>query len=350
MTQQLHPQLQLAWQGRLGELVTEFSWSPSGFGWAASAANGEIVWNSSGLDELQILRSADGSAIDCLAFSADGHLLAAGGQSGQLLLWDCSDPLQLPRLIAEIPLGGQDRWIDRLVWHPTAPRLAIGCGDRVKIWDAVDNREIATHTFSRSTIFDLNWHPHGESIAIAGSKGVEIWAVGDPTVLIHRLDTDTASLKTAWCENGRYLAVGNLDRTLTIMDGQHPQDPWILQGCPGKIRHLSWLAGARVPCAIVASGKALVLWELDRSAQAWVGQLLEGHQATVTALAAHPQHPMSISGDADGEGCLWSAQGEIEQIFTNFVNGLTTLQWHPQGSHLGMGGRSGQIEIWLASA
>ena len=321
--------------------MTAFAWSPAGDSWAASSANGEALWNS-GFDELDVLRRSDGRSIDKIAFSADGRWLAAGGQAGKLWVWNCEDLQLPPQLVATIKI---DRWIEQLVWHPTTAHLAISHDRQVKIWDAIADREIGKWQFDKSSVFDLRWHPAGLALAVAGYKGVQLWSPGANAAQIERLEVDTASIKLAWSDDGRYLATGNLDRTLTIRDAHHPDDPWILQGCPGKIHHLRWLAGTNRPCVAVAGGTALLLWELSPDTTAWSGRFGAGHQSTVTALTAHPQVAVPTSGDNDGYLCLWSVAGEIEQIFRNTVSGITTLDWHTRGQHLAIGHLSGEIEI-----
>jgi WD40 repeat protein len=346
LTQSYRSELELSWQGRASDLITDLAWSPTGTSWAAGSANGEVVWNS-GSDELIFLKSADDRSIDKIAFSADGCWLAACGRAGKLYLWNYADRQLPPQLVKTVAI---DRWIERLVWHPTAAWVAIGYDRHIKLWDAISDCEIANWQFDRSSVFDLQWHPDGSAIAVAGYKGVQIRSLGTNTAQIERLDTDTATLHLAWSENGRYLAAGNLDRTLMLMDRQQPDDRWILQGCPGKIRHLHWLAGITSPCLAVASGAELLLWELSQAGSEWSGRIGLGHQSNITALTAHPQCATPTSGDNDGYICLWSIAGEIEQICRNTVSGITTLHWHAQGQSLACGHVNGEVELWVASA
>jgi WD40 repeat protein len=346
LTQNYRSELELSWQGRASDFITDFARSPIGTSWVACTANGEIAWNS-GSNELDFLKSADDRSIDNISFSADGRWLAAGGRAGKLYLWNCADRLLPPQLVTTIAI---ERWIERLVWHPTAARLAISYDRHVKLWDVITDRELVDWQFDRSSIFDLQWHPDGATIAVAGYKGVQIWSPEDETAEVERLATDTATIRLAWTEDGRYLAAGNLDRTLTLMARQHPDDPWILQGCPGKIRHLCWLAGATSPCLAVASGTELLLWELSQPTTEWSGRIGSGHQSNITALTAHPQFAIPTSGDNDGYICLWSIAGEIEQICHNTVSGITTLEWLEHGQHLACGHSNGEIELWVASA
>jgi hypothetical protein len=347
LTENFGSELQLEWQDQLSDLVTGLVFSPNGDAWAASSAAGEAIW-STGSSEMVLLQEADGRSIDGIAFSADGLWLAAGGQAGELLIWNCDNTNSPPQLFARINFN---KWIEHLVWHPAKPYLAVSYGNRVTIWDVLTAQSMLIWKFDRSSIFDLAWHPAGEYLAVAGYKGVQFLSIRDGLASINRVETDTASLKVAWSSDGRYLAVGNLDRTLTIVDWHQPQDSWTLQGCPGKIRRLDWIAGTTTPCLAVASGTTIVLWSLTPDQTTWDGKLLEGHQDTVEALATHPHTPILASGGADGYACLWSAQGEIEQILTNpILSKFTALAWHPHDASLRIGSQSGVIGLWSRSA
>ncbi|WP_373539070.1 WD40 repeat domain-containing protein [Chamaesiphon sp.] len=339
-------ELQLAWQGQLSDFVTGLVYAPDGRGWAASSAAGEIVWVA-GHSEPVVLQAADGHSISSIAFSADGRYLAAGGQAGQIWIWDCADPSVPPQAMATMEI---DRWIEQLAWHPTQPYLAISYDSQVQIWDVPLSTELVAWTFDKSSVFDLAWQPLGGYLAVAGYKGVQIWSPTDRQAPSYHLPVDTASINIAWSRNGRYLAAGNLDRTLTIMDWEHPDDQWTLQGCPGKIRQLTWLADTNTYYLAVASGVAIVLWSLTSDANTWDGQLLEGHQDIVNVAIAHPQTATLASGGADGYTCWWSSQGEIAQILPPSVSKFTALAWHPQGLYLATGTHTGEISIWSIPA
>jgi WD40 repeat protein len=80
------PLLKQRSQGTLNDYVTAIAWSPN-CSLAIASAAGEILLVNPETQAEIILQEAKGESIDCLAFSADGQYLAAGGQSGQLLIW-----------------------------------------------------------------------------------------------------------------------------------------------------------------------------------------------------------------------------------------------------------------------
>jgi WD40 repeat protein len=340
-------ELELEWQGQLGDLVTALVCAPNGRGWVASSAAGEVVWNA-GLLELVQLQAADGQLIDRIAFSADSRWLATGGQAGVVWIWNCENSQLPPQLVQQIHIG---RWIEHLVWQPIESHLAIGYGAQVQIWDIPTATQISQCRLDKSSIFDLTWHPAGKYLAMAGYKGVQFESFQAEQPPLQRLEVDTASLQLAWSRDGRYLAAGNLDRTLTITDWQHPAEHWTLTGCPGKIRQILWINTSTTPCLAVASGSAIVIWQLNLDLMTWTGLFLEGHQDIVTTLVAHPGQPIFGSASNDGYSCLWSAEGEIGQIIsTDPCTPLTTLVWHPDAAYLITGSQLGSISLWQIPA
>jgi WD40 repeat protein len=344
-------ELQLIWQGHLHDLVTSIAYSPDGRGWVASSAAGEIIWNS-GLSELVILSEPTGQSIDHIAFSADHRWLAAAGQAGELLVWNCDDINLPPQLVTRTKF---DQWIEHLVWHPINPHLAISYGSQTTIWNPITAESIATWKFGKSSVFDLAWHPIDSYLAIAGYKGVEIWSLlnDDASAPIDHLAVETASLKIAWSDDGHYLVAGNLDQTLNILDWHDRSNQWTLQGCEGKIRQLVWITDATnsLACLAVASGTSIVLWRLIHNSDTWTGELLEGHQGIVEILVVPNHLSILTSGGADGYLCLWSPAGEIVQILTTpIIARFTSLCWHPRHLQLVAGNEAGVIALWRIPA
>ncbi|WP_310483995.1 hypothetical protein [Chamaesiphon sp. VAR_48_metabat_403] len=355
MTENLESELELVWSGRSSDLVTDLNYVPTGGSWVASSAAGEVLWNA-GLAELVTLKPADGLSIERASFSADGRWLAAGGQAGKLFIWNCEDTQIPPQLVQTIDIG---TWIEHLSWHPHQSLLAIGSGKQIQIWTPLAKTAINTWNFDRSSVFDLAWHPHGGELAVAGYKGIRIWTLQQPKLPPSSINVNTASINIAWSGDSRYLAAGNLDRTLTICDRQQPDESWTLTGCSGKIRQLAWLVGTNNHCLAVASGMTIVLWQLSVDATTWNGRLLEGHQGIISTLIAHPNTPKLVSGGADGYACLWAENGEIEQIIVGVasrnenrsnLSEFTSISWYPQHPYLATGNRVGELCIWRIPA
>jgi WD40 repeat protein len=344
------PQLQRCWQGQLSDYVTAIAWSPDGQILAASSAQGEVVlWRE---QQPLTLQPGQGASLNCLSFSEDGKFLAAGGQDGQVSLWQ--DQGGAWQLVGN--LQHSSAWIDRLAWSPTTQQLAVSSGREVLIWQASANstyQRVAQLSFGESSVLDLSWHPQGKSLAVSGYQGLKVWSAknwaGEPEVMT----VPSASLAIAWSPNGKYLAAGNLDRTLFVWERGNAH-PWQMQGFPGKVRQLAW---SGVPDAagnaLLASCSAedLVAWQQDRDPEVgWRALVLNHHSAVVQAIAFQPHTLLLASAAADGQVALWQGAKRLTQVLEGAVQGFTSLAWHPRGHQLAAGGIQGEVLVWEQDA
>ncbi|MEO0490161.1 MAG: hypothetical protein AAFZ49_11470, partial [Cyanobacteria bacterium J06659_2] len=111
--------LDVCQRGHLNDYVTAIAWSSKQPTLAIASAAGEIILVNPETQKESCLQEANGESIDCLAFSSDGQYLAAGGQSGQLLIWTIHPFTHSPTILPH-----PRTWLDSLAWNPTRNELA----------------------------------------------------------------------------------------------------------------------------------------------------------------------------------------------------------------------------------
>lgn len=327
------------WQGALDDYVTALAWSPCGEYLAVSSSNGDVVlWTEAQLTSL--LPSKPDCAIDCLSFSADGQYLAATGQQGDVFVWQVK-ALDQPPTVLQNP----HCWIDQLVWHPKHPWLAFGVGSQVQVWDADQGQPLTQLDFAASSVLGLAWHPDENLLAVSGHTGVKVWHGNDWDTEPEFIEVPGASIDVAWSWDGRYLASGNLDRTLTVVSWGKPP-PWLMQGFPGKVRQVDWAVPVANKPSLVAAAclDGVTVWQ--RQGQGWESRVLEKHKGTVVAITFHPTTQLLASAAQDGQLCLWQNAKTLQQTLKGVASGFSAVAWHPQGTYLAAGGDQGEILIW----
>lgn len=344
------------WQGQLSDYVTAIAWSPTQASFAASSAAGEVqFWPS--INQLRdrpasttghpLLTTQSGRSIDCLAFSPDGQFLAAGGQAGWVKIWHLQT--QQPELIAT--LNHAPAWVDHLAWNPTQNQLAFSLGKSVQVWDATQRCIIANLNFDRSSVLNLTWHPAGDRLTVSGYQGVKIWTAQDWQDDPYLLTIPSATVAIAWSPDGKYIAAGNLDRTITVLEWGNPH-PWVMRGFSGKIRQLAWSdvsAPMKAPLLASASAESIVIWQKHPDdAIGWAGRGLGNHDGIVQSIAFQPQSLSLASAADDGWVGVWDQAEQIAQTLNGASAGFTCLAWHPQADYLAAGGRQGELLIWSA--
>lgn len=335
------------WRHQLSEYVTQVVWSPDGNFLAACSAAGEIVVQSFRTDVSATPDPLDASTapIDQLAFSTDGQFLATGDQSGQVRVW----MLQGYRFVPLMTHNRKGCWIEHLCWHPTEPLVAFNVGHTTEVLDVTAQSVVAKLDFENSSVLCLTWHPTNAQLMVGGYQGLKVWNSHnwqeDPLVV----ELSSASLAIAWSPDGRYLASGNLDRTITVLewrDNEPNPKPWVMSGFPGKIRHLAWSFDSRLAAASV---EGVVIWKRDLNPLVgWDGQLLEGHTKAVEAIAFQPNTKHLASAGADACVNLWHNAERLSQTLTQ-TQGFSSLCWHPQGKFLATGGGQGELLVWSQS-
>ena len=327
---------------KLADYVTALAWSSQGEILAASSAAGEvIVWENRKLITLQ---TATNQAVNCLAFSHNGKYLAIGGQDGKVKIW-CEN--QLITTLENAPI-----WVDQLAWSYTNNQLAFSLGPYVQIWDADTLEVVVTLNFNDSSILGIDWRKDGKYLAINGYKGVKIWSTQDWNAEPFIFSIPSVSITTIWSPDGEYLASGNMDRTLTVLQWENP-DPWVMRGFPGKIRQLAWSdlkTATGAPILAASSVEGIVAWEksVDESV-GWEARILTNHVDIIQAISFAPQSLILASAGADGWLCLWDENQEVSQILTDTEAGFSTLSWHSQGQLLAAGSEQGELIIWSTS-
>lgn len=339
--------LEQRFQGTLNDYVTAIAWSPNSSTLAIASAAGEILLANAETQTENLLQEANGQSIDCLAFSSDGQYFAAGGQSGQLLIWSMY-PANPSTSHSPTVLPHPRTWLDHLAWNPTCNELAFSLGRYAQIWDAETAEIVTTLQFENSSVLDLAWHPQGKHLAVSGHQGVKIWCRADwekdPVVR----EIAAASIAIALSPDGQYLASGNLDFTLLVwpFDSDYP---WQMQGFPGKVRQLAWsdITIGQAPLLACASGPMVFSWHKKSDASdGWDAQVLNLHDERVNAIAFQPGTTLLASAAEDGWLYLWSQARQIAQILEGAPQGFSTLAWSPNGEWLAAGGQQGEWLMW----
>ena len=113
--------------------------------------------------------SARGFAVYSLAFSADGHTLAAGGGSGRVRLWDVTNPAH-PRDVGTV--SADARAIVAVALRHDGTALATSnIGGRVRLWDLGGAEPVLASETPVSRARGLAFSPDGTMLVICGARG-----------------------------------------------------------------------------------------------------------------------------------------------------------------------------------
>jgi WD40 repeat protein len=101
---------------------------------------------------------------------------------------------------------------------------------------------------------------------------------------------NSASIVTAWSRDNKYIASGNLDNTVTVLEYGLPIS-WVMRGFPGKISNLTWSQSLsnNTPLLAASSVEGIAVWKKEANDEdGWNANVLTLHESKIQALLFHP--------------------------------------------------------------
>ena len=312
-----------------------------------------------------------------LAVSSDERWVAAGGDAGNIQLWDLHNLESAPRLLQghegpvyDLAFGtdnhtlysaGGDGTLRRWSW-PAAGSAAGS--DAQAVQGKVITGAVSTVPGERqSPLYALAVSPDGSRLAAAGEDGVvALWQTGAAPADVLTLQGHMGAVNTvAFSPDGHQLASAGIDGTVRIWSSQDGEQLALLAAGEG-----STLANFINLVMFSPDGKWLASGSSDGNVRLWrvpageaAGQTqtnpsvasipLLGHAAAVNALAFSPDGGWLASADDGGEVRLWSVGQPDDSILlgrhTGNVRGLAFVEGD-SGPVLVSTGYDGEVRLW----
>src|SRR5262245_34393201 len=121
---------------------------------------------------LGTIRLRHSSAVECLAYSADGRFLATGSWNGEMRLWDAASG----KLVRDFEFVNTSNNIIRAVaLSPDGRLLAAGQGE-LALWDvATGQKRLVIQQRPPGWLTALTFSPDGRALAVCTSQSPKVW-------------------------------------------------------------------------------------------------------------------------------------------------------------------------------
>ena len=323
----------LAWSGD-GELLVSAGWDTSARVWKIDDADPQMLLNS----------HAD--QVFTLAFSPKGETLATADSDHTIHIW--TDPI-----------GGRSRHVLHghvdeircLTFDATGERLASAGSDRVvHIWDVETGTLLAgpnpqgRHGIA---IIESKTHP---LIASTGSPSFRLWDQATGSEQLPQFDGPAQSVAAS--ADGRWLAIGGNDHFTRLYDLRSPKsDPKLLEATKPPIGNVAFAPDGSMLTHTSPKDGLVWIWNTETAEPKLI--LIEAADGcTLEALAFHPDGShVAVGGidylstcDRDGAVCVWDLQTEKKSA--TFDNGVTALAFDSTGRYLAGAGINDRIYVW----
>ena len=233
----------------------------------------------------------------CLTFSADGRTLAIGTDDGLIRLLD------MPSGHERAVLRGHNGAVRSVAFSADAHQLVSTSENRsLMLWDALAGVPVGPLHPGRegyNSVLFAAFSADGRHVAV----GEPSWCAEDITVLdsetgkvCHRLTGHNTGVEAlAFSPDGRTLATAGQDRCIKLWDWAHDNEPITLSDGVGHVKSLAfsrdgaWLAYA-------GDDDTLTVWDVARGRSLMVGRFLRSNSdnGTDTLRSASPKLSMAI--------------------------------------------------------
>lgn len=285
------------------------------------------------------------SAVNSIAISPDGNILASGHDDKTIKLWDLNSKKQA------YTFAGHSQAVKSVVFSPDGEILATASDDKtIKLWNVNALQEIRTLFGHTHAVKSVAFSPDGELLA-SGSwdKTVKLWDVKTReeicTLTGHQLQVSAV----AFSPDGQLLASASFDRTIRLWSkGELKNRPHytflgILSGHAWAVLAIAFSPNGNV-LATGSDDNTIKLWEVN------TGQVIStllGHSWSVVTLAFSADGETLISGSRDKIVKFWSVSTKQEVgTLSGHVDSVSTVAISPDAQVIASGSRDKTIKLW----
>lgn len=292
-------------------------------------------WETSALETWQ----AHQGSVSCIAWNADGTLLASTAADGTLKLWEASTGQCLQSF-----QGYNDGW-ESLAVSPDGKWLASGNAiAQIALWNLQPGQCAKVLQGHSGRVSALAFSPDGKLLASSSEDAaIQFWSMSEfqPVTTLPGVGYGLRSL--AFSPTHNRFSCPHRDRTLRIWDIRHTQCWKILPGDGHRIFAVAWSPDG----AIVASASdapAITLWNVETGERL---HTLHGHLSTIVNLAFSPDGTLLASASGERTLRIWNVRnGQGFEAFQHDESAISTVAFSPQGTLLASGSGDGILKLW----
>jgi WD40 repeat protein len=313
------------------------SLSPEFQGWdearlLASEARELLVWPD---------LSGQKAAINGLAFSPDGKLIAWGSDDRTARLWDVKTGA------ARVLEGHSDEVWGTSFSADSALAATASKDTSIRVWDTATGALVRTLTGTNRAVINTMFTADGAHLlSNGGDRTLRLWdlATGDARVLAEDC------LKVVFAADRRHVLSAGQDGRLTV----HDTSTGASSRAPDNVRVIvdRGVVGSFFAMAIAADGALVAAGGADGIVRLWTTATREvrelaGHTAYIERVALSPDEREVASAAHDGTLRIWDrATGAEARSLEGHPSLTTSLRYSPDGRFVATSGADRTVHLW----
>lgn len=279
----------------------------------------------------------------CSTFSKDGKTLYVGTMEGNIQLWDPESGQKVGEF-----KNAHTSAVNSLAFSADGNRMASCSGDfTIRLWDfdvVLQSRDFEGHD---GAVWTAAFSPDGSKIVSASAdRTVKVWQRETGQVLFTLNDHQAPVTVAQFSPDGKLIASAGADKIIRIYDAEKGTPLRTYEGHQGTITFLDFSPDS----------KRIVSGSLDRRVKIWDADKgkelvsINDNPSIVAAVAFHPKGKQIAVGNIDQSIRLYDDAGKLQHSWTAHGGGVNGVSFSPNGQWLASCGVDMSVAVWpLAS-
>ena len=323
--------------------VNKVAFSPDGKVLASCGDDGLISLRDTETDQKLGENKSDKKVVS-LAFSPDGKSLASANEDGTISLFKIADGLTP---IQQRSTGSMVS-VNDLAFSPDGKILASGSDDgTVMLWDADLNPPRVLRGASVSGIMSVAFSPDGKTLASGNNDGaVVLWDAASGKQVTTLSDGNASRVSGLAFFDTDTLVLGKEDGTIFLWEGKRKQATrGAISPFPARGFVFAFSPEGKISAA---SGVFPTIQLFDPHNGSRLGELPSSPRGSTTTIAFSRNGKTLASGSADGIITLWdlTLSHQLGELLTGPAESATCLAFSHDGKALASGSASDNITLW----
>lgn len=286
--------------------ISDLAFAPDGKTLAVAGASGVGLYQLDTLEDIWLVPT--GEAVNSIAFSPAGDLLASGSDDKAVILLSTENGKPLRKL------DGFTTWVGSVAFSTTGRYLSAGSFQTIMVWDTTTWKQLPALKGHSSYIWNLAFSSAGDSLLASASVGntIILWDVATGQQFRALRGPTYWMRSVAFSPDGKQIASGSGDGKVLLWDAASGNQELTLKAHQGYIWDVVFSPEGLV-LATASEDQTVILWDFS-GLSGGVGVnsdnfphiVLKEHPSGVRSLAFSPDGSILAAGSSDGTLVLWT--------------------------------------------